>query len=82
MLSRMRTTVDIRDPLLRQAKQRAARDGITLRELIEAALSSYLSDRPQNPAYRLRWGTEKGRLLPGVDLDDRDALFDRLDGRK
>jgi Arc/MetJ family transcription regulator len=78
----MRTTIDIGDELFRQAKKKAADDRVTLKEVVEAALRNYLSRRPQRRRYRLRWTPEKGRLLPGVNLDDRDALFDLMDGRK
>ena len=78
----MRTTVDLSDELLRQAKKRAADAGIPLREVIEAALRSYLARGSKRSGYRLRWSTEKGRLQPGVHLDDRDALFDLMDGRR
>jgi hypothetical protein len=30
----------------------------------------------------LRWSSERGRLQPGVNLDDRDALFDLMGGRR
>lgn len=79
----MRTTVDVNDVLLRQAKRRAAEDGITLRTLIEEALRLRLAGAaPGRRTYRLQWKTERGQLNPGVTLDDRDALFDLLDGRR
>jgi Arc/MetJ family transcription regulator len=78
----MRTTVDIGDELLREAKKRAASEGITFRQVVEAALRSYLSRRPRSAPYELRWKTERGRQLPGVNLDDRESLFDRMDGRE
>jgi hypothetical protein len=77
----MRTTVELSDELLRQAKKKAADEGIPLRDVLEAALRSYLAKRPKRAGYKLRWKTERGRLLPGVNLDDRDALFDLMDGR-
>jgi Arc/MetJ family transcription regulator len=77
----MRTTIDLSDELARQAKRRAAEQGVTLREIIEEALRGFLGRKGKHPDYSLRWRTEKGRLLPGIDLDDRDSLFDRLDGR-
>jgi hypothetical protein len=76
----MRTTVDLNDTLLRLAKKRAAEEGIPLREFMEAALRLYLSPQPRRK-YRLVWRTDKGRLMPGVNLDDRNALFDLMDGR-
>ncbi|MGH7476918.1 MAG: type II toxin-antitoxin system VapB family antitoxin [Longimicrobiales bacterium] len=77
----MRTTIDISDELLRQAKRLAADQRTSLRAVVESALRAYLSRKPSDPAYRLRWRTEKGRTLPGVRLDDRDALFDLI-GRR
>jgi Arc/MetJ family transcription regulator len=81
MLPLVRTTIDIGDELFRQAKKRAAVDGVSFRQVVEAALRSYLAPRVKSASYKLRWGTEKGRLLPGVNLDDRESLFDRMDGR-
>jgi hypothetical protein len=81
MLLCMRTTVDLNDRLFRDAKRRAADQGTTLRQVIEDALRSYLGTSRPSAAYRLRWRTERGRVLPGVRLDDRDALFDLMDGR-
>jgi hypothetical protein len=74
--------MDLADELLRRAKKRAAEEGIPLRDVFEAALRRYLSGRPNGGNYRLRWTTAQGRLQPGVKLDDRDALFDLMDGRK
>jgi hypothetical protein len=78
----MRTTLDIADEVLRLARKRAADERMTLRELVETALRSYLSGRPGRSGYRLRWRSEKGRLRPGVNLDDRQALWDLMEGRK
>jgi len=79
----MRTTVEIQDELLREAKRRAADEGTTLRRVIEQALRAHLSRRAgSGSGYRLRWRTERGRLQPGVRLDDRDLLFDLMDGRR
>jgi hypothetical protein len=75
----MRTTIDIGDELLRRAKKRAADEGVPLRDVVESALRGYLSTRPRQGRYRLKWSTERGRMLPGVNLDDRDALFDLMD---
>lgn len=82
MLICMRTTIDLNDELLRHAKRRAAQEGQTLRELVEAALRRHLGRGGRREAYRLDWRTERGRVQPGVTLDDRDALFDLMDGRR
>jgi hypothetical protein len=80
MLPCMRTTVEIADDLLRRAKTKAAEIGVPLREIVESALRDYLSDKPKDSAYKFHWTTEKGKLLPGADLDDRNSLFDVMDG--
>ena len=82
MLICMRTTVDLNDELYRRLKKRAADEGVPLREIIESALRGFLrGDRNRGKAYRLRWRTEKGKLRPGVRLDDRSALFDLMGER-
>ena len=74
--------MDLSDELLRKAKRRAADEGIPLRDVVETALRHYLLARPGRGTYRLSWRAEKGRLQAGVNLDDRDALFDLMDGRR
>ncbi len=73
--------MDLNDELLRSAKQRAASEGTTLRAVVERALRSHLEGGTRRSGYRLRWRPEHGRLRPGVRLDDRDALFDLMEGR-
>jgi hypothetical protein len=82
MLFCMRTTLEISDELFRLLKRRAADDGTPLRQVVENALRFYLGKQNKRKGYQLRWNTERGRLLPGVRLDDRDALFDLMDGRR
>ena len=78
----MRTTIEIGDELLRQAKKKAADAGVPLREVVEAALRGYLASRSPRKKFRLRWGpATKGRIQPGVNLDDRQSLWDLMDGR-
>ena len=77
----LRTTLDLNDEVLRTARQRAANDGIPLRAVVERALRTYLEGGPRKSGYRLRWRPERGRLRPGVRVDDRDALFDLMEGR-
>ena len=78
----MRTTLNLDDNLIRAAKRRAADMGQTLSATIEAALREILEkDKKPKHAYRFRWKTVKGGVQPGVDLADRDALIDRMEGR-
>ena len=78
----MRTTLDLNDEVFRLAKKQAADDGVPFRDVVESALCFYLGRKTGRPGYQLHWKTEKGRLQPGVDLDDRDSLFNIMEGRK
>jgi len=79
MLSHMRrTTLTIEDQLLLELKQKAAREGRTLQAVINDLLRRSLTTGPREP-YRLRLQGWKAAELPGVDLLDRDALFDLMD---
>lgn len=79
----MRTTLDLDDRLLAAAKRRAAESGTTLTAWVESALAAALAPRPKaEDRYKLVWKTTRGRLLPGVDLTDRDSLFDAMEGRR
>lgn len=82
MLSCMRTTIEISDEIFRQLKRRAADEGAPLRRVVENALRGYLGKSKARKGYRLRWTPERGRVQPGVQLDDRDNLFDLMDGRR
>jgi hypothetical protein len=78
----MRTTLDFDDRLLREAKKRAAEEGETLTRLIERALRAYLRPAPRKSTrFRLKLLTKKGRIVPGVNWDDRDSLYERMEGR-
>jgi Bacterial antitoxin of type II TA system, VapB len=81
MLLCMRTTLDLNDELLREARRRAARDRTSLKAVVERALRTHLSRNPRRADYALGWRPEEGPLQPGVRLDDRDALFDLMEGR-
>ncbi|NDC52898.1 MAG: DUF2191 domain-containing protein [Planctomycetia bacterium] len=79
----MRTTMDIDDALLADAKRRAAEKGTTLTAFVEHALAAALARRETSPSpYRLQWKTHRGRLLPGADVADRDRLFEVMEGRR
>ena len=55
--------------------------GETLTRLIERALHDYLQAGPGAPVRRFRAEllTKRGRPVAGVNLDDRDALYERMD---
>lgn len=83
MLFCMRTTLDIDDRLMRQVKKQAVESGQTITGVIENALREALAQQKAVRAkpFKLRWQPVRGRLRPGLDLTDRDALYERMDGR-
>jgi len=71
----MKTTLDISDPLLREARKVAVRDRTTLRALVEQGLQRVVAERKRKRAFRLRKASFKGR---GVRPELADAGWDRL----
>ena len=79
----MRTTLDLEDTLMRAAKRRAAEQGTTLTKVIEEALRRLFHPaRLSTTRFKLKLLTKKGRPIRGVDLADRDALYERMEGRE
>ncbi|MEO7336081.1 MAG: type II toxin-antitoxin system VapB family antitoxin [Caldimonas sp.] len=64
----MKTTIEISDPLLDQAREIAARDGETLRSLVEQGLRAVIAERSAKAKpFRLRDFSVKGDgLHPAV----------------
>lgn len=76
----MRTTVNIEEDLLVQAKQVAARSHRSLGEVLNDALRLLLAERAPEGRRSVRLPTFGGSgLQPGVDLEDKDALAALLD---
>lgn len=76
----MRTTVDVDDSLLTEAKVVAARTGRTVsavvNDALRASLARALGEQASHVAVLPTDGA--GGQLPGIDLDNREALADRL----
>jgi hypothetical protein len=62
-IAAMKTTIDISDALLREARKVAARHGMTLRTLVEQGLRKVLAERSRRVPFRLRKASFKGRGL-------------------
>ena len=76
----MKTTLNLNERILRQAKGRAAQDGVTLTRFVEDALREKLMTvHHRRPAFRLSMRTVRGYAPPSVDISDRDALHDVID---
>jgi len=78
---RMKTTLDIADPLLREARKVAARERTTLRALVEQGLRQVVAQRKQRTKFRLRDASFKGHGLhadvAGADWSHiRDLIYE------
>jgi hypothetical protein len=72
----MRTTIRIRDDLLKRAKKRAAEEGRTLTSLVEDGLTLILSKAraSRRGPIELPVSRAAGGVLPGVDLNRSSDL--------
>ena len=75
----MKTTVEISDPLLDEAKAVAAREETTVRALIEEGLRRVLAERGKRKAFKLRPVTFGGRgIAPGLEEGSWDQIRDLI----
>lgn len=79
MVIHMKTTLVIDDGVMRRLKAEAARRRKTISELVEAALRVFLDPKPAGrrdlkplPSFSSR---------PLVDVADREALYQAMEGR-
>lgn len=80
-MTRIKTTVDISDALLEDAKRVAAREGTTLRALVELGLRRVLDDVDASESFRLRDGSVDGRGMTREFSEGgwekiRDAIYE------
>ena len=86
MGNHMKTTIELPDDLLLAAKKKALESRTTLRALFERALRRELTTPRRStktaPRLRIRWVTAKGKLPPGLDLSDREAMYSWFEEKK
>jgi len=77
----MKTTLDLDDQLLREAKRNAVATGTSLKAYVEDALRARLLPPPEREAkpFRLELPVVDGTATPAVEVMDRRALYDFLD---
>lgn len=76
-----RTTLALDDDLLRRLKEKAAREGTTMQAVVNDLLRQALADSGGGGSeYRLELAGWDAEEQPGVDLLDRDKLFDLMEG--
>jgi len=76
----MRTTIRIKDDLLKRAKKRAAEEGRTLTSMIEDALALVVAKPKARRRGRVELPVSKasGGVLPGIDLNRSSDLEDAM----
>ena len=75
----MKTTLNLDDQVLKNAKEEAARTGITLTAFVEQALKARLLQESESVSYSFRPKVIKGSKPPNVDISERDALYEVID---
>lgn len=75
----MKTTLVIDDKVLRRLRREAARQGRTISELVEAALRLFLERKDAAQALPPLPSFDGGGTF--VDVADRDALYQAMEGR-
>ena len=65
---------------MRRVKRRAAETGATITEVVEQALRASVAGQvPRKGRYTFPWRPVPGRTLPGIDLADRDSLYEAME---
>ena len=75
----MKTTIELPDALLLEAKRKALETRTTLRDILERALRQELRqsvNRRTRRRPRIRWVTSAGGLPPGLDVSDRSKMWE------
>lgn len=74
MVTHMKTTIEISDPLIERAKRLAAKEDTTLRELVEAGLRKVLDGKRTHKPFQLRDARVFGQ---GLQPDFQSASWDQ-----
>lgn len=75
----MKTTLNINDGTMRRLKELAATRGVTMSELVEAALRRLLDEKPGTVELPGLPVWDGGKML--VDVANREALYAAMEGR-
>lgn len=79
MVTRMKTTLNIDDNVMKALREEAASRGCTMSELVETALRILLYRREEEDELPELPTFNSGGPL--VDISDRDALYQAMEGR-
>jgi hypothetical protein len=79
MVTHMKTTVELSDALLEEAKSVATRERTTLRAIVEEGLREVLKKRKRRGAFRLRKASFRGKgLQPGLTEGSWETVRDLI----
>jgi len=79
MGTHMKTTIEISDAVLEQAKRLAAKEGTTLRALVEEGLRRVVEKRSGSGSFKLRDASYKGKgLQPEVSEGSWERIRDLI----
>jgi hypothetical protein len=78
-MARVKTTLELPDELLIEAKKKAAQERRPLRAIVEEGLRMVLRKPTRKARKTVRLVTVKGGLPPGLDISDREAMLSWLD---
>jgi hypothetical protein len=73
----MKTTIEISNSLLEEARQLAAKEGTTVRALVEQGLRRVVAERKSRGVFKLRKSTFKGR---GLQADFAGGTWEKIRG--
>ena len=71
----MKTTIEISDSLLDEAKKLAAKEGTTVRAFVEQGLRRIVAERKSKGVFRLRKASFKGK---GLQAGVEDGSWERI----
>jgi hypothetical protein len=74
-MAAMKTTIEISDSLLREARKLAAREGLTLRALVERGLHRVVAETTDRKPFKLRRASFRGK---GLHADLGGASWNKI----
>ena len=82
MVSHIKTTLNIDDTVMARLRQESARQKRTMSELVEAALRLLFAANKEAKKKKLPPLPSFDGGKPHVDIADRNALYDVMEGRR
>ena len=88
MVNLMKSTFNISDPLFRKLEQYCKAKNVTMRKVLESALTMFLAETAQTKKkFKLKKNTFRGKgLKPGIEEGDwskiRDLIYESKDFEK